>query len=144
MTACWLPSYDPGSDVLLRCLGSDECGLSGDRWSSGAERVGEGDGDLGPWLALARALLTKALALEAAVGAASAAAAALLLVPACRDNQLDGFSMTTKARDCAAAIQLFKRAQYNQWPLFCAALQCHCRAPGQQDHHDFGLQHQPD
>jgi len=96
---------------------------------------------LGPWLALARALLTKALALEAAVGAASAAT--LLLVLACRDNQLDGFIMTMKTWHCVAAVQLFKCAQYNQWPLFCAASQCHCRPPDQQDH-VFSLQHQPD
>ncbi len=69
---------------------------------------------MGPWLALARALLTKALALEAAVGAASAAAAALLLVLTCRDDQLDGFIMTIKTQHSVAAIQLYKRAQYNQ------------------------------
>ncbi len=67
---------------------------------------------MGPWLVLAKALLTKALALEAAVGAASATA--LLLVPACRDDQPYGFIVTIKTWHCVAAVQLFKCAQYNQ------------------------------
>ncbi len=61
---------------------------------------------------LAKALLTKALALEAAVGAASATA--LLLVPACRDDQLHGLIMTIKTQHCVAAMQLLKCAQYDQ------------------------------
>jgi len=77
---------------------------------------------LGPWLALARALLTKALALEAAVDAASAAALLLLLVPACRDDQPHGVIMTIKTQHCAAAIQLFKRARHNHWPLILCSL----------------------